>query len=180
MPEVAAPPRPGGPEPAALAAPKEVNLANDDAENRLVRQEVLKRIDVMPDLSDDEKDRLYVQVERARAMGKVITIPFASGERSLRAAASEALKEAVKLPQIEKFSVDPTVAFVVLGYADKKGDARANLEISRQRAEAVVKVLKEKAGVANIIHAVGMGSSEMFDSASLDKNRVVEVWVVLP
>jgi len=32
----------------------------------------------------------------------------------------------------------------------------------------------------NLCHSVGMGSSEMFDARNLDKNRVVEVWAVLP
>jgi hypothetical protein len=32
----------------------------------------------------------------------------------------------------------------------------------------------------NVIHPVGMGSSDMFDTKNLDKNRVVEVWAVLP
>lgn len=162
------------------AAPATVNLDVEDKENRLVKEEVLKRIDVMPNLTDDEKDKLYVQVERARAMGKVITIPFASGEHQLQASATNSLLQSLKLPQIEKFSQDPTIVFVVLGYADKKGDQKTNIAISMQRANAIVKVLKEKAEVMNVIHAVGMGSSEMFDSASLDKNRVVEVWAVLP
>jgi outer membrane protein OmpA-like peptidoglycan-associated protein len=69
---------------------------------------------------------------------------------------------------------------VVLGFADKKGDPKKNIAISLERAESVVKALKEKLGVMNVVHAVGMGSSEMFDAQSLDKNRVVEVWAVLP
>jgi hypothetical protein len=32
----------------------------------------------------------------------------------------------------------------------------------------------------NVTHGVGMGSSDMFDAKDLDKNRVVEVWAVLP
>jgi len=30
------------------------------------------------------------------------------------------------------------------------------------------------------MHAVGMGSSEMFDAQNFDENRVVELWAVLP
>lgn len=166
--------------PEAVSAPEVVNTDAEDAGNRAMRAEVLKRIDVMPNLGDEEKDKLYVQVERARAMGQVITIPFASGEKSVSSPVAAGLAKAIALPQIQKFSEDPTVVFVVLGYADKKGDPKANLAISLQRAEAVVKVLKEKAGVMNVVHAVGMGGSELFDAAALDKNRVVEVWAVLP
>ncbi len=166
--------------PPAISTPETVNIDKDDAENRLVKAEVLKRIDVMPNLKDDEKDKLYVQVERARGMGKVITIPFASGARSPQASDVTALTKAIHLPQIETFSRDPTVVFVVLGYADKKGDPKANLEISTKRADSVVSILKDRAGIMNVVHAVGMGSSEIFGSARLEKNRVVEVWAVLP
>ena len=172
------------PEPAAtmesVTAPAKVNLDTNDAENRAVKQEVLKRIDLMPKLSDEEKDKLYVQVERARGMGKVMTIPFPSGSKYPQASATESLVKAVKQPQFEKFSQDPTVVFVVLGYADTKGDPKANLSISTQRAETVVKILKDRAGVVNLIHSVGMGGSDLFDSGKREKNRVVEVWAVLP
>ena len=166
--------------PAAISTPETVNIDKNDADNRLIKAEVLKRIDVMPNLKDDEKDKLYVQVERARGMGKVITIPFASGARALQAQDLAAITKAIHLPQIDKFSQDPTVVFVVLGYADKKGDPKMNLEISTKRADSVVKILKERAGIMNVVHAVGMGGSEIFDSAHREKNRVVEVWAILP
>ena len=164
----------------AISAPENVNIDKNDAENRMIKAEVLKRIDVMPNLKDDEKDKLYVQVERARGMGKVITIPFASGARALQPQDLAAISKAIHLPQIEKFSQDPTVVFVVLGYADTKGDPKMTLEISTTRAESVVKTLKERAGIMNVVHAVGMGGSEIFDSAHREKNRVVEVWAILP
>ncbi len=164
----------------AVQAPSEVNMDAADAENRLVKSEVLSRIDVMPDLAPEEKDKLYVQVERARGMGKIITIPFSSGKIAIGSTEIAAMAEVIKLPQIQKFADDPTVVFVVLGYADKKGDAKKNQAISLQRAESVVKALKDRGGVMNVTHGVGMGSSEMFDAQNLDKNRVVEVWAVQP
>ncbi len=84
-----------------------------------------------------------------------------------------------KLPQVQKFASDPTVIFVVLGFADKKGDPAKNQAISLQRADSVVSAIK-RGGILNITHAVGMGSSEIFDAQNLEKNRVVEVWAVLP
>jgi hypothetical protein len=54
-----------------------------DVENKLVKAEVLARIDVMPRLAPEEKDKLYVQVERARGMGRIVTIPFATGKVSV-------------------------------------------------------------------------------------------------
>jgi len=163
-----------------VEAPAQVNMDAADVENQLVKTEVLARIDVMPRLTPEEKDKLYVQVERARGMGRIVTIPFATGKVNVGSAEVAALAEKLKLPQIQKFAEDPTVVFVVLGFADKKGDAQKNLAISLQRADSVVKVLKERGTIMNVIHAVGMGSSDMFDAKNLDKNRVVEVWAVLP
>lgn len=157
-----------------------VNLDAENRENQLVKTEVLDRIDVMPKLSDEEKDKLYVQVERARGMGKVITIPFPSGRRTISQSEVTSLASKLTLPQIQKFTEDPTVVFVILGFADKKGDPEQNLAISRERAQSVENMLKERCGVMNVVHSVGMGSSEMFDAENLDKNRVVEVWAVLP
>lgn len=163
-----------------IEAPEKVNMDAADVENQLVKTEVLARIDVMPRLTPEEKDKLYVLVDRARGMGKVISIPFSSGKIALGSAEISSLQEKIALPQIKKFSDDPTVVFVVLGFADKKGDPKKNVAISLDRAESVEKTLKDRIGVMNVVHAVGMGSSEMFDAQSLDKNRVVEVWAVLP
>ncbi len=163
-----------------VEAPEQVNMDAADAENQLVKTEVLARIDVMPRLTPEEKDKLYVQVERARGMGRIVTIPFATGKTTVGPAEISALQEKLKLPQIQKFADDPTVVFVVLGFADTKGDPQKNIAISLERADNVVKALKERVAIMNVIHAVGMGSSDMFDAKNLDKNRVVEVWAVLP
>ncbi|MFZ0710845.1 MAG: OmpA family protein [Terrimicrobiaceae bacterium] len=163
-----------------VEAPAEVNMDSEDVENRRVKAEVLARIDMMPKLTPEEKDKLYVQVERARGMGKIVTIPFGTGKVAVGSAEVAALDEKLKLPQIRKFAEDPTVVFVVLGFADKKGDEKKNLAISLQRADSVVKTLKDRSAIMNVIHAVGMGSSDIFDAKDLEKNRVVEVWAVLP
>jgi outer membrane protein OmpA-like peptidoglycan-associated protein len=163
-----------------VTAAAEVTMDVEDAEIKLVKAEVLSRIDVMPKLTDEEKDKLYVQVERARGMGKLMSVPFASGQKTLTPAHVKALKEKLLLPQFADFKDDPTVVFVVLGFADKAGDPAKNLALSRDRASAVVDTLKDSCGIMNVTHSVGMGSSEMFDAASLDKNRIVEIWAVLP
>lgn len=166
--------------PVEVEAVAKVDLDPETIENRRVKAEVLKRIDVMPNLTPEEKDKLYVQVERARAMGKVITIPFASGRTSVGSSDLEALGEKLQLGQVADLTSDPTVVFVVLGFADKKGDPDQNIEISRSRADSVIAALRDRFRVMNVMHSVGMGSSEMFDADNLDKNRVVELWAVLP
>lgn len=157
-----------------------VDLDPETLENKRIREEVLARIDVMPNLSESDKDRLYVQVERARGMGRVITIPFPSGATRIPAGSLPELGASLEQPQVKTLTDDPTVVFVVLGFADRTGDPARNLDISRQRAESALAAIRERFGILNVMHAVGMGSSEMFDADDLDKNRVVEVWAVLP
>lgn len=166
--------------PAMVTAPETIDVDLGREENRKVKQEVLTRIDLMPNISDSNKDKLYNSVERARSMGKMLTVPFGSGKTQLGAAEIQALQDALQNPQLAKLRDDPTAVFVILGYADPKGDAKKNLSFSQTRAEAVMNAMRDKAGVMNVMHAVGMGGSTLLDSENLEKNRIAEVWVVLP
>ncbi len=156
------------------------NTSLQDEANKRVRDDVLRRIDYMPNVSAQNKDKLYNSVQRARGMGMVLQIPFGSGKVDLSANEVVALKAAVEDPRIMKLRDDPTAVFVVLGYADSKGDDQKNLAVSQKRADSVVIAMRDKCGVANVTHAVAMGGSTMHDAQSLDKNRIVEVWAVLP
>lgn len=159
-----------------------VNVDPKSAENQEIKREVLKRIEKIPEpkLSEADKDKLYAHVERARGMGKVITIPFASSQTTLSAQNIGQLKAATQSPQIAKMVSDPTVVFVILGFADKQGNADVNLKISNNRAESAMQALRDKCGLLNVMHPVGMGGSDLFDTGDRARNRVVEVWAVLP
>ncbi len=166
--------------PATVQAPQRIDLNPAKAENRQVKEEVLKRIDLMPNITQANKDKLYNSVERARSMGKLLTIPFGSGKTSLGASDIEALRRELENPEIMKRRDDPTAVFVILGYADPKGDEKKNLEISQTRADSVLGAMRDKIGVANVMHAVAMGGQTLLDEQNLEKNRIVEVWAVLP
>jgi hypothetical protein len=155
-------------------------VVNDRAEEDRMRQEVLQRIDLMRVLTDGDKDKLYVQVERARGFTKIAIIPFTQNRSIAGPAQVDGLIKSLNRPDLRKLLADPTVALIVVGYADRKGDEAKNLEISRSRAESVVKALKERTELVNLIHAVGMGGQELFDQSDPEKNRVVEVWAVQP
>ncbi len=157
-----------------------VELDPETAESRAVRAEVLARIDQMPSLEADDKDRFYVQVDRARGMGKVMTIPFASGETKIGKQSADDLGAKLKVAAVQELIDNPTVVFVVLGFADTKGDPAQNLEISLERAESALEVLRDRYELLNVMHAVGMGSTELLGSGDLDKNRAVEIWAVVP
>jgi outer membrane protein OmpA-like peptidoglycan-associated protein len=145
-----------------------------------MRHEVLNRVDLMPGLSQKDKDQLYAQVERARAFSKLAIVPFATGKTSPGASQVEELMRRLGQPDLKTLMTDPTVVLVMVGYADKQGAQAKNEEISRTRAESIMKSLKERLKLVNMMHAVGLGGQDLFDRANPDKNRIVEVWAVQP
>ena len=154
-------------------------VANTQEEDE-TRREVLNRIDLMPGLSQKGKDQLYAQVERARSFSKLSIVPFATGKTSPGASQIEEVMKRLRQPDLKTLVSDPTVILVMVGYADKQGDQAKNMEISRTRAEGVVKNLKEKLNLVNMMHAVGLGGQDLLDKANPEKNRIVEVWAVQP
>lgn len=162
-----------------IFAPPKIDIDASKGENKEVKNEVLTRIDLMP-ITQGNKDKLYQSVERARGMGKVLTIPFGSGRTDLSGADIQAMRVELDKTEVARFRSDPTAVFVILGYADTKGDPKKSLVISQSRADAVQRAMKDKCGVSNVLHSVAMGSSKLLDAQKLEKNRIVEVWVVLP
>jgi len=166
--------------PSNAVSPEQFNLKLSDTENQRVREEVLTRIDLIPNLTQANRDKLHNSVERARGMGMVISIPFTAGKTGLSPSEIQVLKDVLERPNLMKLRDEPTTVFVVLGYADAKGDEKKNLPVSQKRADAVLEAMRDKCNVANVMHSVAMGGSTLHDSTSLEKNRVVEVWVVQP
>lgn len=155
-------------------------VKNDAAEEAEVRKEVLARVDLLKELSQKERDYLYAQVERARGFTKLAIIPFPSGKTRPEQFQTDHLLGYLQKPEYQKLYEDPTVVFVVAGYADKQGNESQNQEISKERAQVVAKILETQAKIANTIRAVGMGGSEFFGHGTPDKNRVVEIWLAAP
>ncbi len=149
-------------------------------ENERARQDVIKRIDQMPNLTQEQKNRLYSSVDRARGMGAILIVPFADGRKTLAQAEGQILVNAIQSAGIKKLTEDPTLVFVILGYTDKKGDPKTNEKTSIDRAESVLATMRDKGGVANVMYAVGMGGAEVLNKETVGNNRLVEVWAVFP
>ncbi len=156
------------------------NFGLENDANAKARKDVLSRIDLMPHLTDAQKTKLTSSVDRARGMGCIFVIPFGTGKKALDGKESDVLVNGFKSAAIQKLLEDPTLVFVVLGYADKQGDATVNEKASIDRAQNVLGIMRDKAQVQNVMYSVGMGGSTMFDGKSGTKNRIVEVWAVYP
>lgn len=168
------------PTPIADASGTPIDLDVTLPEIAEVKRQVLKRIDLMPNVSSQNKDRLYSAVDRARGMGRLFTVSFETSLTKISPEEIGAMKSQLERPQIKKFLDDPTLVLVILGYADKQGDDQKNLEISNGRAQAVMDVLRDQLGIQNVMHSVPMGGTDLLDPRQLAKNRIVEVWAVLP
>jgi len=144
------------------------------------REDVLKRINATPKFTAEEKKRLSEKMETARSMERLLVIRFDTGQTALSRAATDDMMKRLKSKEVEDKLSDPTVVFVVAGYADAAGDPKKNLQISQQRADNVTKALKEKTNLLNVVHAVGMGSTDLLDGKRADQNRAVEIWAVAP
>jgi outer membrane protein OmpA-like peptidoglycan-associated protein len=144
------------------------------------REDVLKRINAMPRFSAEEKKRLGEKMETARSMDRLLVMHFETGQAALNRAEADDLTKRFKSKEFEDKLSDPTVVFVVAGYADAAGDPKTNLQISQQRADNVTKMLKDKTNLLNVIHSVGMGSTALLDGKRPDQNRAVEIWAVAP
>jgi outer membrane protein OmpA-like peptidoglycan-associated protein len=91
------------------------------------------------------------------------------------------LRAALASAQLQPLTQDPTCVFVILGFADMKGDEKTNIKVSLQRANSVLDTLRDRCGIMNVLHAVGMGGSTLFgNEKDAERNRVVEIWAVLP
>jgi outer membrane protein OmpA-like peptidoglycan-associated protein len=168
------------PTPVANASGATIDLDITLPEIAEVKRAVLKRIDLMPNVSSQNKDRLYGAVDRARGMGRLFSVNFETSLTKIAPEEIASMKSQLDHPQVKKLLDDPTLVLVILGYADKQGDDQKNLQISNARAQAVMDALRDQLQVQNVMHVIPMGGTDLLDARELAKNRVVEVWAVLP
>ena len=171
-------PRPEAFQPDQKEVPETPPLSK--AEIDATRSDVLKRINAMPKMGVQEKERLAKKVEIARSMERLQIVRFDVGKATLPKGAADQLATLFNKPAMKDRLSDPTLVFVIAGYADSGGDANTNLRISQDRADSVGKFLKQQMGILNVVHTVGMGSTNLLDSKRPDQNRAAEIWAVVP
>jgi serine/threonine protein kinase len=144
------------------------------------KEDVIRRINALPGVTADKKANLIEKIDRARSMERLTVIPFEVGQTILHRPATDELLRTINSPQMRDKLSDPTIILVMLGFADTGGSPDLNLRISRERAEYVGRILKERAKLLNAMQTIGMGGSELLDSKRPGQNRAVEVWAVEP
>jgi serine/threonine protein kinase len=164
------------PRQSAIPSPMLLSQLDLDA----TKEEVVKRINALPGATAEKKANLIEKMHKARSMERLTVVHFDVGQTSLRKAATDPLVKAFDSPAMRDKLSDPTIILVVAGYADAGGNVDLNLRFSKERAEKVSKILKERVGLLNAIQTIGMGGTELLDNKRPDQNRAVEVWAVLP
>jgi outer membrane protein OmpA-like peptidoglycan-associated protein len=174
-PAVSAPAAPAPPAPARVPGKVFADRSPVDA---ATRKAIVDRIALAPDIPTDKKEKVREIVSRAREMRRVLVLPFASGQSELGATDVAALRDLMRAPDFTTYRDDPTYAFIVLGFADARGADDMNLRLSTDRARHVRDLLRRDSSLPNIIHPVGLGKTTLLDDQQLEKNRIVEVWVI--
>jgi outer membrane protein OmpA-like peptidoglycan-associated protein len=157
-----------------MAPPEKSTVTSEE------RQEVLKRIDLMPNVSAENKERLYAYVEHAQKLQRLLTVSFETGRTKLSERETARVVKESKQAPFAGMAKDPAAIFVVLGYADQHGDEKKNFQISNTRATSVTDLLRKQCGVQNVIQTIPMGSPLLFDPKDPAENRVAEIWTVEP
>jgi phosphate transport system substrate-binding protein len=109
-----------------------------------------------------------------------VTFRFQSGSYELD---NKALADAKRLVELLKTESYRNKSVLLAGFADTKGTFSANLVLSRQRAKAVLAVMKADGLPVEQIKIAIKGYSELAPAAcndtpeSMELNRRVEVWV---
>jgi outer membrane protein OmpA-like peptidoglycan-associated protein len=156
--------------------PKELSSAELGA----TKEDIKKRINSIPRMSDSEKTKLIDKLDSAQYMQRVGVVYFPTGSTVLPKPAVDKLVSLFKAQELVQKMSDPTLVFIVAGYADMTGDPKGNYKLSDERAQAVANVLPDAAGVLNLVRTVPMGGTDLLSGRRPDQNRAVEIWAVIP
>jgi outer membrane protein OmpA-like peptidoglycan-associated protein len=168
---------PSAPAPEASATPINLDLTGEGLEQ--VKKAIVKRIELQPSLNQDQKDTIYTAVQSAKAMGRIAWISFPSNGSTPSENLASIISQ-LATPEVKKLLQDPRIVLAVLGYADRQGDDQKNFVLSNDRAQTVIKLLRDQCGVLNTMYAIPMGGTDLFDPHGFARNRTVEVWAGLP
>src|SRR5258707_1967066 len=147
-------PSPGG---SVDTNPKQLSSSDTEA----TRKQVLLRLRAMPGKSDQEKAKLEDKIQSAHSMERPSpVIYFPIGSSMIPKPQADQIVASFSDSKMKEKMSDPTLVFVVAGYADKSGNPPGNQALSNARAENVARLMKQ-AGVTNVVHTVAMGGTDV-------------------
>ncbi len=105
-------------------------------------------------------------IDRIQALAVSSPLHFEAGQAVISADSERFLDD---LAEVARSC--PQTRFTVHGHTDNRGDPRANLALSKQRAEAVVRALVERGVAAGQFNAIGHGSASPIADNSTERGR---------
>lgn len=146
-------------------------LVNDPAKLNPAVRPLFIRLRSMGDTPQD-REKLYAELGKEGKTKPLHLVPFASGSAEIVDAEQKKLEGQLT-------SVEKGAKYLVVGYASTDGEAKANYELSSNRASIVAQLVASlaKAG-GDSVQAVYFGQTKRFSAIDLPPNRVVEVWQV--
>ncbi|NUB45411.1 OmpA family protein [Fertoebacter nigrum] len=133
-----------------------------------------------PEIALEELQRLAVAMAGAERLS--LTFRFEDGSSTMNTSSRENLADLARLLEIGQFRGEQ---LVLVGFSDGSGDAAANMDLSRDRAEGVAAALAEAAQALPpdqtlpVIEAFGEAMPMACDTtvAGRQVNRRVELWL---
>ncbi len=155
-------------------------VVQDQTQFQEFQSEVTKRIEEADDdkFDTEMKETARSVVRKLSGLIKVMTVRFESGAEL--SSEYQLMLEATLLdPKVKAALANQESGFIVLGFADSSGTAADNKRLSKDRAEAVRKYLKDGAGITHKTYAFGLGVSTTLSDDPV-KNRAAEIWLAIP
>lgn len=139
--------------------------------NKFVPMDIVKQRTVIPKSTSSEYRKLTGNAERLS-----VNFRFKSGSDQLDNRALADLDRVTEF--LIKNSIPPS-RLVMIGFADSTGNPMANVNLSKQRAQAVASALKSRGIAPGVITGFGADNPVASNAKpeGQEKNRRVEVWV---
>ena len=173
------------PTPTPVSTPTPVPISSDHldtsaADLAKIKAEVAKRINLMPLISEGRKGLLFSNLAQAKGIKLVSTVSFGTGKQQLSPDDIAAIQSGLADPSVSALLGNPSVVFVILGYASKTGSNDLNMRLSQDRANAMMNTIQLQCGIRNAVYAIPMGESTLLGKGGLIDNQAAELWIVLP
>jgi outer membrane protein OmpA-like peptidoglycan-associated protein len=156
------------------------HLDSSAADLARLKAEVAKRIDLMPEISEARKAMLFDNLRTAKGIKLLSTVLFKTAKQTISTEEEASIRTALSDASVSPLLGDPSVVFVVLGYASKTGASQLNMKLSQERANSTMNYLQLGCQVKNAVYSLPMGASTLFGKNNLTDNQAAEIWIVLP